>query len=147
MYKVSPISCKPISVLVMVIILLFVAGCALKNKTVAEDKRVAFVEKTTTPETYVSGPLTVNYEYQRSGDTLTISGSVKFRQSVDSLDVRLFFLDADGLVVGRTLVYSSGYRSLAARDSTRTFRTQIDVPAEAVGFSFEETSKQRTSMR
>ena len=144
---VSPRSFKPISVLVMVLTLFFVSGCAMKNQTIAEAKRVVLTEKTSAAEVYTSGPLTVNYEYQRSGDKMTMSGSIEFRQSVDSLDVRIFFLADDGLVLDKKLVYSSGFRSMATRDSTRTFRLNLEIPAGTVGFSFDEISRARTSMR
>jgi hypothetical protein len=147
MHQLKPLRRNGFSVLAIVFILLFVSGCAMTTKIVPEDKRIMLAEKTATSETYSSGPLTVNYEYQRSGDTLTIAGNVEFRQGVDSLDVRIYFLDGEGLVLGRKLVYSSGYRSLATRDSTRTFRTKIDVPAGAVGLTFNESSVARTSQR
>ncbi len=133
-------------VTVFIFMLLF-AGCAMKSRPVTEDKRIALKEKTTAVETFKSGPLTVDYEYQRSGNTLTMSGSIDFRQSVDSLDIRVLFLDASGLILDRQLVYSSGFRSFAARDSTRTFRRQLDMVAGAVSFTFDETSRPRTSTR
>ena len=134
-------------VIAIVALQLLMSSCAMKNTTIAEEKRVVLKEKTTAPETYKKGPLTVNYEYQQAGDTLTMSGSIGFPRSVDSLDVRIFFLSGDGLVLDRGLVYSSGFRSLAARDSTRTFRRTLDLPVGTVSFSFDETSKDRTSMR
>lgn len=126
---------------------LFLAGCSMKHATVAEEKRVALSNKTETSEVYTSGPLTVTYEYQKAGDKLTISGNVEFRQSVDSLDVRIVFLDATGLVIGRKIVYSSGFRSFASKDSTRTFRTNLELPAGVVSFSFMESSVARSSHR
>ncbi|BHH86236.1 hypothetical protein LA52FAK_45250 [Desulforhopalus sp. 52FAK] len=131
----------------IVVLLLLMSGCAMKNQRVGQDKRVTLAGKTTAAETYKNGPLTVNYEYKRVGDTLTISGSVGFPRSVDSLDVRIFFLDAEGLVIGKSLVYSSGYRSLAGRGSARTFRRNVDIPDGTVSFSFDETSRDRTSRR
>lgn len=129
------------------LLFLFVAGCALKYSTVAEEDRILLSDNPDASGVYTSGPLTVGYQYQQSGDTLTISGNIIFRQSVDSLDVRMVFLDAAGLIVDRKLIYSSGYRSLTARDSTRTFRRSLLIPSGAVTFSFTESSVVRASRR
>jgi len=147
MIKVPEVGRNSVLAIGIVVLFLLVSGCAMKNKIIAQEKRVTLAEKTTVVETYKNGPLTVNYEYQRSGEKLTISGSVGFPRSVDSLDVRIFFLNGEGLVIGRSLVYSSGYRSLATRGSARTFRTNVDIPDGAVSFTFDETSRARTSMR
>lgn len=136
-----------LSVVVIMSLLLFVSGCAMKNRPVAEEKRVLLKEKMATSETYSSGPLTVTYEYQRNGNILTISGNVEYRQSVDSLDVRMVLLDAEGLVLDKKIVYSSGFRSFATRDSTRTFRSHVEIPAGVVGFSFIDSSVAKTSHR
>lgn len=127
--------------------LLFVSGCAFKNVPVAEGKRILLSSETEAPEVYKSGLLSVAYQYQRTGDKLTISGRVEYRQSVDSLDVRLVFLDAAGLVLGKKIVYSSGFRSFARNDSTRTFRTSFEIPTGTVSFSFIDSSVARASHR
>jgi hypothetical protein len=145
MNQVFSVSCGRLFMVVFV--LLFFTGCAMKNATVAEEKRVLFSSKTEAPEVYRSGFLSVTYEYQRTGDKLTISGRVEYRQSVDSLDVRLVFLDATGLVLGKKIVYSSGFRSFARTDSTRTFRTNLEMPVGAVSFSFIDSSVARASQR
>lgn len=146
MLQISELRRAPL-VVCITLVMVFFAGCAMKSRPVTEGKRLPLQEKTTAVQRFKSGPLTVQYEYQRSGDTLTMYGSIGFRQSVDSLDVRILFLDAHGLVLDKKLVYSSGFRSLAARDSNRTFRRNLDVVAGTVSFSFEETSRPRTSTR
>lgn len=132
--------------LVFLPLFFFVSGCAIKGP-VSEDKRIALQEKSNGTETYARGPLTVDYEYKRAGDSLTMSGSIGFNRGLDSLDVRVLFLDGAGMILDRKLVYSSGYRSLAARESTRTFRRTVDIPPGATAFTFDETARERTSMR
>lgn len=134
-------------VLVVFSSLLFISGCALKNVTVAEEKRVLLSKKTEAPEVYKSGFLSVAYEYQRTDDKLTISGRIEYRLSVDSLDVRLVFLDGTGFVLAKKVVYSSGFRSFATTDSTRTFLTNLEIPTGAVSFSFLDSSMARAGHR
>lgn len=147
MSQVFSVSCVRLFMVAFVPLFLFFTGCSMKNVPIAEAKRVALSSKTEIAEVYKSGPLTVTYEYQNAGEKLTISGSVEFRQSVDSLDVRIVFLDAAGLVLGKKIVYSSGFRSFASTNSTRTFRTNLEMPAGAVGFSFTESSVVKASHR
>lgn len=148
MNKVFSLSCVRLSAICFASLsLLFFAGCAMKHSTVAEEKRIELSAKTEASGVYSSGPLTVSYNYRQSGATLTISGSVDYRRRVDSLDVRMAFLDAAGLVLDKNIVYSSGFRSLASRDSTRTFRSSLGVPPGAVAFSFMESIVVRSSRR
>jgi hypothetical protein len=147
MSQIFSVSCIRLVMVAFVPLFLFFTGCSMVNAPIAAEKRVALLSKTEMSEVYKSGPLTVTYEYQKTGDKLIISGSVEFRQSVDSLDVRIVFLDAAGLVLGKKIVYSSGFRSLASTDSTRTFRTKFEMPAGVVGFSFTESSVARHSRR
>jgi len=147
MNQVFSVSCVRLVMVAFVSLVLFFTGCSMKNTPIAEEKRVALLSKTETSEVYKSGPLTVTYEYQKTGDRLAISGSVEFRQRFDFLDVRIVFLDAAGLVLGKKIVYSSGFRPFASTDSTRTFRTNLEMPAGVVGFSFMESSVAKTSRR
>lgn len=145
MSQVFSVSC--VRLFMVVFVSLFFTGCAMINATVAEEKRVLFSSKTEAADVYKGGFLSVIYEYQRTGDKLTISGSVEYRQSVDSLDVRIVFLDATGQILGKKIVYSSGFRSISRTDSTRTFRTSLEMPAGTVGFSFIDSSMVRASHR
>ena len=147
MNQIFSVSCLRLFLVAFVPMFLLLTGCSMKNATVAEDKRIALSNKTDVSEVYKSGPLTVIYEYQRAGNKLTMSGSVEFLQGVDSLDVRIVFLDATGLVLGKKIVYSSGFRSLASKNSTRTFRTNLEMPDGVAGFSFAESSRARASHR
>ena len=147
MSQVFSVSCVRLVMVAFVPLFLFFTGCSMINAPIAEEKRISLLSKTEMSEVYKSGPLTVTYEYQKNGDKLTISGSVEFRQSVDSLDVRIVFLDATGLVLGKKIVYSSGFRSFASTDSTRTFRTNLEMPSGVVGFTFTESSVVRSSHR
>lgn len=147
MNQICSVACLRLFMVAFVPLFLFFTGCSMKNATVAEEKRIALSNKTDVSEVYKSGPLIVIYDYQRAGNKLTISGSVEFLQSIDSLDVRIVFLDATGLVLGKKIVYSSGFRSLASKNSTRTFRTNVEMPDGVAGFSFTESSKARASHR
>jgi hypothetical protein len=131
---------------VFILIVLFLAGCVGKHHMVPENERMQLFAGNERSDVYSKGPLTVDYKYQYSGSTFTVSGAVAYNKSVDSLDVRIVFLDPSGFVVGRKLVYSSGYRTLASReDTTRTFRTRCDVPTGAAGFIFTDSSVARAS--
>ena len=132
--------------IVFILVVLFAADCAGKHHMAPESERVQLFAGNERSEVYSKGPLDVDYRYHYSGGTFTVSGVVAYSQSVDSLDVRIVFLDSSGFILGKKLVYSSGYRTLASReDTTRTFRTRCEVPTGAAGFMFTGSSVARAS--
>lgn len=130
---------------VCILFFMFLAGCAGKHQMVPENERVLLSVGSERSEAYTKGPLTVEYKYNYTDSTFTVSGSVEYSQRVDSLDVRIVFLDSSGYVLAKKIVYSSGYRTFASREGTRTFRTRLEVPAGTAGFIFTSASKDRAS--
>ena len=78
---------------------------------------------------------------------MTIDGQVDYRRRVDSLDVRLLFLDASGTVLQQKIVYSSGYRVDSSRKSDRSFHETMVVPPGVDGLSFSYSAQPRSSRR
>lgn len=107
------------------------------------EARVALDPAGRATDTYKRGPLTVAYSYKSQNDILQISGDIQFNLGVDSLNVRLDFLDQEGKVVKQHLVYSSGYR-IRGMEGARRFDTTLKIPDGVTGFAFSSTEKQRT---
>jgi hypothetical protein len=96
--------------------------------------------------TYQRGPLSVNYRYKSQQNMMQISGDVQFQRGVDSLNVSIEFLDQEGKVLKRHLVYSSGYR-LSEMDKSRNFAAELKIPDGATAFTFSSSEKERTGKR
>jgi hypothetical protein len=78
----------------------------------------------------------MTYHYTTDGQAsgkMRVSGSVSPRFRVAQLKIRIQFLDADGRVLAREQVYSSGYRSGSVGGE---FKRVLDLPEGAAGLAF-----------
>jgi hypothetical protein len=129
----------------IILMSLNVFGCSGVGRVVPAENRLPFSEKDTGQGNYSYGGLTVEYNYSMVGGHMTIDGQVHYRGSVDSLAVRLLFLDASGTVLQQKIVYSSGYRVSRSRMDDRTFHETLVVPAGVAGLSFSYSAQPRSS--
>jgi len=135
-------------VLFLLLLITFgLAGCAGVGGFVPADDRILLDEKGAGQGSFRQDSLTVVYSYRLTEDNLTVSGDVDYTWAVDSLDVRLLFLDAAGTVLQKKIVYSSGYRVADSRKTERTFQQTMAVPPGAAGISFDYSAQPRRSYR
>jgi hypothetical protein len=132
-----------LSLLVLIFFSFF--GCSGVGRVVPVDHRIPFSQKENSQGNFSHGGLTVEYSYHMSGVNMTINGQVYYRGSVDSLDVRVLFLDASGTVLQQDIVYSSGYRVARSRKTDRTFQETLVVPPGVAGLSFSYSAQPRSS--
>ena len=129
------------------IVLTELTGCAgtlfsYRGKVVAEPKnRFAFKEGDQ-QAIWDTGDLALNYRYQKSADSLKISGTVELSSGMLTnfstakyLDINLLFLDKQGTVIQNMLLFSAGdhYEFTSVRPS---FEQTIPVPDGSDSFSF-----------
>jgi hypothetical protein len=131
----------------LLLISLGLAGCAGVGRVVPADDRILFGEKGTGQGSYSRGGLTVTYSYRLTDGKIILDGQAHYIWAVESLDVRLLFLDAAGTVLQRKLVYSSGYRVARSWMTERTFQKTMVVPSGAVGISFSYFEQLRRGNR
>lgn len=131
--------------LVLIMSMLLLTACF--SGIIPPEARVALDPAGTATGIYKRGPLSVGYSYKNRQETLQISGDIDFQYSVDSLNVRLEFLDQEGKVIGRHLVYSSGYRTSGMGTTGRSFNTVVKIPDGTTAFTFSSSEKQRTGRR
>lgn len=146
---ISIIHGKQLAFLSLVFVVsLSLLGCAgSMGGKVPLDRQITLAEGAGTKGSYKTGQVTVTYMFNRSGDNMSLSGTVSHRGGFDDLNVRILFSDAEGQVLKRHLVYSSGYRSRKQPEGGRNFKEDLKVPPGAVGFSFSYSSKQRSGNR
>lgn len=122
-------------------------GCAGVGRLVPADERILFNEKGAGQGSFRQDSLTVVYSYRLTDGNLTVGGEVDYTWAVDSLDVRLLFLDAAGTVLQKKIVYSSGYRVADSRKTERSFQQTLAVPPGAAWISFDYSAQPRRSYR
>jgi hypothetical protein len=110
------------------------------------EARIALNPVGTATATFKRGPLSVDYRHKFQQNTLQISGEIHFQYAVDELNVRIEFLDQEGAVLSRHIVYSSGYRTSVMEKSGR-FDTEVKIPNGAVAFTFSSSEKQSASKK
>lgn len=119
------------------------SSCGYMGPVVSADKRVLFSEHTNSQGNFSDGDLTINYNYSLTGGKLHLAGDIAYRGSVDSLDVRLLFLDPTGSVMQQKIIYSSGYRVYTDWGVDRNFQAHLVVPPGATGISFSYIARPR----
>ena len=119
-------------------------GCS--NRHVASiDNRALVSEKKSNQGIFEDGGLTVRYNYSLNGDKMFLTGDVSYSGRVDSLDVRILFLDPAGTVLQRKIIYYSGYRVFSPWEAERKIQTNLIVPNGATGISFSYSARPRSS--
>jgi hypothetical protein len=121
-------------------------GCAV-GRIVPVDDRILFDDKKTGQGSFSRNSLTVQYSYRLTGGKMTMDGRVDHSFPVDSLEVRLLFLDTAGKVLQQKLVYYSGYRLSWPWMAERTFQETLVVPEGAIGISFDYSAQPRSSQK
>lgn len=133
---------------VVLFLLIFISfellGCSVVGRVVPVDNRILFGEKEHSQGSYSYGGLTVDYSYRLAGGNMNLAGQVYYGRAVDSLNVRLLFLDATGTVLQQKLVYASGYRVSSSQTTERTFKETLVVPPGATGISFSYSDSLRS---
>ncbi len=120
-------------------------GCSNMGQVASVDNRALVSEKKSNQGIFKDGGLTVRYNYSLNGDKMFLTGDVSYRGAVDSLDVRILFLDPAGTVLQRKIIYFSGYRVFPPWGDERKIKTHLIVPHGATGISFSYSARPRSS--
>ncbi len=94
----------------LLLVLLSLSGCAGLVRNVPVEDRILFSQDEKTDGRFTENGLTVDYSYRLAGNNMVLEGSAHYYRSVDSLNVYLVFIDENGNVLQRDIVYYSGYR-------------------------------------
>ncbi len=155
MKKYSTISFFKTSLLyVLVLTCLSALGCAGVGSNIPPERREPLIEGENNQGNFSYGPLTVDYSYTVTGSNMVVGGSnmilagkASYQGGAGSLDVRIMFLDATGLVLQQKIIYSSGYRTGNAKRSDRVFQKTLSVPAGSAAITFTYSATERSGQR
>lgn len=125
----------------LIVVSLGFLGCATVGQVVPADQQIAFSETGKSGGSYKSGGCTVEYSYDLAGEKMNLRGSASYRTGVDSLDVRVLFLDGTGSVMEQKIVFSTGYRTGKGRGGG--FQEALVMPPGAAGIAFTCSAKER----
>lgn len=120
-------------------------GCSNMSHVASIDNRALVSEKKNIPGVFEEGGLIVRYNYSLNGDQMSLTGDVSYKEGVDSLDVRILFLDPAGNVLQQKIIYSSGYRVFPPWGAERKILVNLTVPNGATGISFSYSARPRSS--
>lgn len=155
MKKYSTILFFKTSLLYMLVLTFLGAlGCVGVGSNIPPERREPLVEGGNNQGNFSYGPLTVDYSYTVTGSNMvvggsnmTLAGKAYYQASAGSLDVRILFLDATGIVLEQKIVYSSGYRTGTAKRSDRVFQKTLSVPPGSAGITFTYSATERSGRR
>jgi len=131
----------------LILLSLGLSGCATVGHVVSVDQRILIADEGKSHGSYKSGGLTLQYSYSIVGEDMTLTGNANYRGGVDSLEVRLLFLDANGTILQQKLIYYSGYRVDSSWGEDSTFQKTFAVPPGAAGISFNYLAQPRHSRK
>jgi len=138
----------------LILVFLGITGCAGVGSVIPLERQIPLVEAEKNHGSFKYGQLTLKYSYKLAGGSKILAGSnmilagqASYNESVDSLDIRILFLDAAGTVLQQKVVFSSGYRTGDSRISDRVFQKTLVVPPESAAISFTSYAQTRNSHR
>lgn len=111
-------------------------GCATYSRIIPESDRLPLLQKNNVIGTFLDQHARVAYRYNFDGRELDISGKVSARGSASTVQVWILFIGKSGKIVGRKILYASGYRSYSTL-GRRTFAENYSVPDGTIGVYFD----------
>jgi hypothetical protein len=137
-------------VVVCTLLAFMMAGCGRQTPTryhQAEEIAPVHFSQTSRSGIWQSNDLSISYTIDSRTPLFSLSGTLELNPSlvmfypvVDSLFLRIHFLDADGKILSTSPInVSYSYRTYAVRKSSFTFTKEISGQAEAFTFSYSGT--------
>ena len=132
------------------------AGCqtmpvSYSGGMVPTSKQVPLVESGARSGQYNTEDLRIDYEYSRSGNKLSISGSIYFEDRIiysflriEQFHADLIFVDAGGRALEAQGLTTS---SFSKADSGLTFSRDVAIPANAASLSFSYSGTAKSGHR
>ncbi len=155
MKKYSTISCFKTSLLyILVLTCLSALGCTGVGSNIPPERRTPLIEGENNQGNFSYGQLSLEYSYTVTGSNMIMGGSnmilagkAAYLGGADSLDIRILFLDATGIVLQQKIIYSSGFRSGNGKGSDRVFQKTLSVPPGSAAITFTFSATDRSSHR
>lgn len=138
---------KPTVLYLFILIFLFLSGCAGMMPPIPDERKIPLAQEDTIKGDFEYGSLVLTYSYFLTGSSIILNGKIDYRDSFDSLDVRVLFLDSAGTVLQRKFIYTSGYRTGTSRVSDYTFQETFVVPVGSIAMTFNSSMQERSGHR
>lgn len=121
--------------LVSIGLFLFLASCAGLNRTVSPEQQIPLIRGERQHGTFTQGWESLSYEYVSEGESITLQGEVHSSRSINSIKVRLLFLNQQDTIIGGQFIYHSPYRTHRWRQSG--FQQTVTMPKGTENISFD----------
>ena len=142
---------KSLILLLFSVYSLFYFGCSVVGQTVPVERRIQLVSGEIQKGVWKAQGLTVTYGYRITQKDLNLPGSIDIAGglkydfgSTDSLDVWINFLDEEGKILNRRILYSSGYKTSSYGSKDRLFNEKLETPPKTAGISFSHVAMPRS---
>ena len=87
------------------------SSLARSKKPVSPENRIAIVDVNQNSGSWDSSDVILTYQYDTLSGSIRLNVRGKAKQKYDELKVWVLFVDAEGMVLDKKLVYGSGYRT------------------------------------
>lgn len=124
----------------------FFTGCVPHHRspsprTVAPENRLSIENALNAKTVWPADELRIEFTCGLNGASLDVSGKIfltggiRYFNTIEQMRVEIFFTNDDGLLVGRSLLYSAGYR-VSADEWGHTFHKTLSLPEGATQMAF-----------
>ena len=134
------------SCLWLLLILLMVPQDRYVNaqRAIAEQNRIPLSQDASYEGTWESSDVSLDYNYVRQAGTIKLSFQGRAKAKYDQLIVRVVFLDAQGNILDRKIVYNSGFRGELSRSKKyrkKSFTKTFELPPQTTHMAFQSLLK------
>ncbi len=130
--------------LFLILLMASMAPFVNAQRTVAERDRIPLSQDASNQGTWESSDVSLDYQYVRQGEKITLTFQGRAKAKYDQLIVRVAFLDAQGNILDRKIVYNSGYRGELSRSKKyrkKRFEKSFEIPPQTTHMAFQSLLK------
>ena len=144
--KLIPETFKIRWVIFSILLLVFQYSCVSPGQmAVAPERRIPLFESTPYEGTWESSDVALEYQYVKQTDVIQLSVTGEAKRGYDELNVWVLFVDADGKVLEKGIIYNSGFRSGTSKQRPHkgSIEKTFKMPLATSYIAFQSSSKQR----
>jgi hypothetical protein len=127
------------------LIVLIACQSSLSNSpaTIAPEARISMIKGGPYEGSWQSSDVLLEYQYYKHPGEINLSVNGKAKRKFDELKVWALFLDGEGKILDRKLIYARGFRqeSTIGRQYKRSFENSFEMPLEATYLAFRSYSR------
>lgn len=141
--KVIAMAFKSCCLLFLIVLIACQSSLSNSPATIAPEARISMIKGGPYAGSWQSGDVLLEYQYYKHPGEINLSVNGKAKRKFDELKVWVLFLDDEGKILERKLIYARGFRQepTIGRQYKRSFENSFEMPLEATYLAFRSYSR------